>query len=155
MISAGILIEHCASTPLLVLDTNVVLDWVVFGDARVQPAAMAIESGKLQLATSAACLQELHRTLGYAQLRLDATAQARAYARYAAHARVFEVPDKVAAHALPRCGDPDDQKFLELAWHTRARYLLTRDQALLKLAPRVAKLGCFEVMAPQAFALQR
>ena len=85
----------------------------------------------------------------------DATVQARAYARYAAHARVFEVPDKVAAHALPRCGDPDDQKFLELAWHTRARYLLTRDQALLKLAPRVAKLGCFEVMAPQAFALQR
>ena len=140
---------------MLVLDTNVVLDWIVFGDARVQPAAIAIESGRLRLATSVACLQELRRTLSYTQLDLDAAKQACAYARYAAHARVFEIPAAVAAHGLPRCEDPDDQKFLELAWHTRASYLLTRDQALLKLAPRVAKLGRFEVMAPQAFAPQR
>jgi putative PIN family toxin of toxin-antitoxin system len=147
--------EHAVSTPLLVLDTNVVLDWVVFSDAGVQPIAIAIESGRLQLATSAACLQELRRTLGYAQLRQDAPAQARAYARYAIHARVFEVPDTFAAHALPRCEDPDDQKFLELAWQVRASHLLTRDQALLKLAPRVARLGRFEIMAPQAFGPRR
>jgi putative PIN family toxin of toxin-antitoxin system len=151
---AGTLIELSATTPLLVLDTNVVLDWVAFCDPRVQPMVDAIECGALRLATSGVCLQELRRALGYAQLRLDAAAQALAFGRYAAHARVFEMPAAVAATDLPRCEDPDDQKFLELAWHVRASHLVTRDKALLKLAPRVAQLGRVAVLAPDAFLRQ-
>jgi predicted nucleic acid-binding protein len=52
---------------------------------------------------------------------------------------------------LPLCEDPDDQKFLQLAWHAHAGHLLTRDKALLKLARRVAELGRFAVLAPHAF----
>ncbi len=111
----------------------------------------AIESGTLRLATSGACLQELRRVLGYAQVKLDAAAQVLACARYAAQARVFEIPGTAEAMDLPRCADPDDQKFLELAWHARASHLLTRDQALLKLARRIARLGRFSVLAPHAF----
>lgn len=143
------------SIPLLVLDTNVVLDWVAFSDARVQPMVDAIESGSLRLATSGACLQELRRALGYAQVRLDAAAQALAFRRYAAHARVFEIPGPVAAIDWPSCADPDDQKFLELAWHARASHLITRDKALLKLARRVAQSGRFAVLAPDAFLRRR
>ena len=137
--------------PLLVLDTNVVLDWVAFGDPRVRPIAGAIERGLLRAATSGACLQELRRALGSAQVGLEAGAQARAYARYAAHAQVFEAPEAVAG--MPRCEDPDDQKFLGLAWHARASHLLTRDKALLKLARQVAQLGRFSVLAPQDYPL--
>ena len=92
--------------PLLVLDTNVVLDWVAFGDPRVQPIADAIERGVFRAATSGACLKELRRALGYAQAKLDATAQALAFERYLAHATVYDIPETAAAPDLPLCEDP-------------------------------------------------
>ena len=139
------------AAPLLVLDTNVVLDWVAFGDARVAPIAAAIEGGRLRAATSEACLQELRRALAYASVKLDAAAQTLAFERYRAHSmRCDRAPQELPAQ-LPRCEDPDDQKFLELAWHARAAHLLTRDKALLKLAPALARLGRFEVLAPEDY----
>jgi len=135
--------------PLLVLDTNVVLDWVAFDDARVQPIAAAIERGALRAVTSGACLQELRRALGYAQVKLDAAAQALAFERYAAHVTVFDSPAPGEAMVLPLCDDPDDQKFLQLAWQARASHLVTRDKALLKLARRLADR--FAVLAPDDF----
>jgi uncharacterized protein len=143
--------ESAATVPLLVLDTNVILDWVAFHDARVQPIAAAIERGMLRAATSGACRQELRRALSYAQVGLDAAAQALAFARYLAHATEFQVSQAAAAAGLPSCEDPDDQKFLELAWHARASCLLTRDKALLKLGQRLKGRGCFAVLAPDAF----
>jgi uncharacterized protein len=145
------LIELAPPIPLLVLDTNVVLDWVAFRDPRVQPIVDAIERGVLRAATTGACLQELRRALGYAQVKLDVVAQALAFERYAARAVVFDIPRPGEAMDLPLCEDPDDQKFLELAWHAHASYLVTRDQALLKLARRVAESGRFAVLAPDAF----
>ena len=149
--SVPILIEPTPPVPLLVLDTNVILDWVAFRDPRVQPIVAAIEGGALRAATSGACLQELRRALAYEQVKLDAAAQALAYERYAAHAMVFEIREPAGAMNLPVCEDPDDQKFLELAWHARASYLLTRDKALLQLARQVAQAGRFAVLAPGAF----
>lgn len=145
------MIEPIATAPLLVLDTNVVLDWVAFDDPRMRPIAAAIERGELRAVTSAACLQELRRALAYAQLKLDAAAQALAYERYVAHAHCREFADEAPAAPLPRCEDPDDQKFLELAWHARASHLLTRDRALLKLARELARAGALRVLAPEEF----
>jgi predicted nucleic acid-binding protein len=137
-----------------VLDTNVVLDWIAFGDARVQRIVEAIEGGALRAATSGACLAELRRALGYPQVKLNSGAQAAAFERYETYALGFDVPPDAAAGALPRCEDPDDQKFLELAWHARAIHLVTRDKALLALAARVERLGRFRVVAPAEFAAQ-
>ena len=148
---APILIEPTLSASLLVLDTNVVLDWVAFDDARVRPIAAAIERGDLRAATSGTCLQELRRALGDAQLKLGAAAQAHAYERYLAYATLFEIPALAAQARLPRCEDADDQKFLELAWHVGASHLLTRDKALLKLARELERSGRFAVLAPDAF----
>jgi len=148
------LIEPTPSIPLLVLDTNVVLDWVAFRDPRVQPIVDAIERGLVRAATSGACLQELRRALGYAQVKLGLAAQTLAFERYAAYATAFELPGPVEAMDLPVCEDPDDQKFLELAWHARASHLVTRDKALLKLARPVAQLGRFAVLAPDVFLLR-
>ncbi|MBE0615117.1 MAG: putative toxin-antitoxin system toxin component, PIN family [Burkholderiales bacterium] len=142
-----------APVPLLVLDTNVVLDWIAFNDVRVQPIAAAIERGALRAATSSACLQELRRALAYPQVKLDAAAQDLAFERYLAHATTFEVPVSAEAADLPLCEDADDQKFLELAWHTCANRLVTRDKALLKLARRLAKSGRFAVVGPEACLL--
>ena len=48
---------------------------------------------------------------------------------------------------LPRCSDPHDQKFLELALAAQADVLVTKDQALLELARR--KLP-FRIAPPHA-----
>jgi putative PIN family toxin of toxin-antitoxin system len=143
------LAQTTSPSPLLVLDTNVVLDWIAFDDQRVRPIAAAIEGKALPLVSNDACLQELRRALAYTQVKLDAGAQARALGRYLAQAEMFEPAYPANAADLPRCEDADDQKFIELAWHARASHLLTRDKALLKLARRLSDR--FAVLAPDAF----
>jgi predicted nucleic acid-binding protein len=50
---------------------------------------------------------------------------------------------------LPACRDPDDQKLLEAALAARAGFLVTKDRALLDLAPRVAH---FRILTPGGFS---
>lgn len=134
----------------LVLDTNVILDLVVFDDPGVAPIRAAVEAGTVTLFTCPACLAELRRVLAYPELGLAATAQDAAYDWYAARAQCTEIS---ATPSLPRCRDADDQKFLELAWSTGADRLVTKDKALLELARRVATLGRFSVTRPTDPAL--
>jgi len=47
---------------------------------------------------------------------------------------------------MPRCSDPDDQKFIDLAGAVRAQGLVSKDRAVLKLRRRCAPL--FQVMTP-------
>jgi predicted nucleic acid-binding protein len=49
-----------------------------------------------------------------------------------------------------RCTDSDDQVFIDLALAEGARWLLTHDRALLKLARRAAVLGVL-VQKPRAW----
>lgn len=127
----------------LVLDTNVVLDLVVFHDPGAAQLLAAIETRKVRLLTTTECLEELRRVLGYPEFKLDPAAQALAYEWYATRAEVVETPQPDPL--LPRCRDADDQKFLDLAWAAGAGHLVTKDKALLELARRVAKLGRFSI----------
>ncbi len=123
----------------LVLDTNVVLDLVVFNDPGAGSLRAAIESGRVALVTSADCLAELRRVLAYPKFALEAAAREAACRWFEAHAGI--VPATAPHPPLPRCSDPDDQKFLDLAWTSRADFLVTKDKALLGLARRVSKHG--------------
>ena len=51
-----------------VLDTNVVLDWLVFRDARVAPLVSAVEAGDLQLIATPAMRSELSQMLASRRL---------------------------------------------------------------------------------------
>ena len=133
----------------LVLDTNVVLDLVVFGDPRVQRIAQAIGSGAATPVANRDCLEELRRVLEYPRLKLDAAARREAFERFRSQATLLEVPQAPAR--VPLCSDADDQKFLDLAWHARAHCLVTRDKALLGLARAIARLGGFAVVRPEGF----
>lgn len=128
-----------------------VLDLLVFRDPGVQAIARAIRSGEVVALTSHACNEELRRVLAYPQLKLDAPAQAAALDRHRAQATLFDVTALPAPVELPLCADQDDQKFLELAWHANARWLVTKDKALLALARAVARLGRFAIVRPDAF----
>lgn len=51
-----------------------------------------------------------------------------------------------------RCTDPDDQKFVDLALGHGAKWLVSRDKAVLKLNRRVQPLG-LRVLTPEQWSL--
>jgi putative PIN family toxin of toxin-antitoxin system len=136
--------------PRVVLDTNVCLDLFVFGDPRVATLRAALESGDVVAVTDTECREEWLRVLEYSQLRLDEAARAAAITAFDAQVRLL--PKSVVLDGvLPRCADPDDQKFLQLAHACGARWLLSRDDALLVLARRTRRDGLFEILVPDAW----
>jgi len=138
--------------PLLLLDTNIVLDWLAFDDAAARPISAAITAREVRLISSPAGVAELQRALAYKAIGLDAPAQAQVLEVFLRHALLRDDPPEGASAMLPRCDDRDDQKFLELAWHAGARWLVSRDKALLKLAAQVARMGRFGIIAPPGFS---
>ena len=133
---------------MLVLDTNAVLDWLLFRDRGLARIAAAIESGAATALTSKPCLEELCRVLGYPEFKLDEDKQAALLQHYQQYVQVIDiVADADWAIVVPLCKDPDDQKFLELASQERA-VLVTKDKLLLHLARRVAKAGRFLILRP-------
>lgn len=144
--------------PRIVLDTNVCLDLFVFADPRVAPLRDALRSGALSGITDEACRDEWQRVLAYPILKLDDAARAMCLSDYDAVMRV-EASLRVPSEPLPRCADPDDQKFLELAAGCEARWLLSRDDALLKLARRMRRERSLDILTPaqwvEAWSLPR
>ncbi len=132
----------------VVLDTNVVLDLLRFCDPRTAVLGRALRAGRVCAFTDSRCTAELERVLAYPKLSLDLAAQSRLMLEY--RNTVSDAGSNEAADfaQLPLCDDPDDQKFLELAWRTNAA-LLTRDKALLCLRRRFAKLGGGRICTPE------
>lgn len=135
----------------VVLDTNVLLSLFVFADSRLAPLRGRLEAGELIALTDARCLGEFRRVLAYPMFSLDDAAQRAAFESFARRAAI------VAAAAdpvpLPECRDADDQKFLEVARDGRARWLVTSDKALLRLARRRKLAHLFDIITPdQALA---
>ncbi len=137
----------------LVLDTNVILDLVLFDEPSTRALRGTIESGSITVYTCDECLEELRRVLDYPKFRQSADRDA-AYARYAAWAQCAPLPALPAA-TLPRCSDPDDQKFLALAHAVGAQNLVTKDKALLELAARARKYCGFDICTPTQIGVNR
>jgi uncharacterized protein len=125
----------------LVLDTNVVIDWLVFDDEYLASFREQVRSRAVQVITHSPAFEELRRVLGYPELRLSAARQADVLAQYADLVSFFESDAVDLPDGFPRCRDPDDNPFLHLAWRARADALVSRDKALLKLAKRARKFG--------------
>jgi putative PIN family toxin of toxin-antitoxin system len=137
----------------IVLDTNVCLDLFVFDDARCVRLRKSLHAGEVTAVTDEACRIEWLRVLGYPALALEAEAREAATAHFDAIMQMW--PSSLAepvAPQPPRCRDPDDQKFLDLAVRARARWLLTRDDHLLTLARRAARDGLFTIQPPQLWS---
>ena len=130
----------------MVLDTNTVLDWLVFGDAGMAHAAAAVESGAMRWLACMPMRHELSRTLAYRSLARWLPNSERTLAVFDRHAIMLPTPPPAPQHL--RCSDPDDQVFLDLALAHGARWLLTHDRALLRLGKRVRPLG-LAIMAPK------
>lgn len=130
--------------PLLVLDTNVVLDLLHFDDPATRPLLQVLQNGQVRCGVTDATFGEWLRVLTYPEFALDAGRQAALAERYRALSDWVPVAEPVTG--LPRCSDPDDQKFIELAAASGAQALVSKDRAVLTLRRRCAPL--FRVMTP-------
>jgi predicted nucleic acid-binding protein len=128
-------------SPAIVIDTNIVLDLLVFGDPRWTRLRAALETGELRWLATAAMRDELLRVLGYPliarRLQRDARAPAVVAAQFDAQVQVIE---DTPARARFVCKDADDQIFVDLAVAYRAR-LLSKDRAVLSMRKRLSLLG--------------
>ena len=127
-------------TSCIVIDTNIALDLLVFGDPACAPLQAALDAGELRWLATAAMRDELARVLGYPQI----------VPRLAHYGRTPEAVladfDRQAQRVAPAprasvvCKDPDDQIFIDLAVLHRAP-LRSKDRAVLVLRKRLAALG--------------
>jgi putative PIN family toxin of toxin-antitoxin system len=123
----------------LVLDTNVVLDLLVFQDPATVAVKRAMADGSLRWNATAPMREELVRVLAYPQivksLVYHALEAADVLAGFDAQARLVPVAPKAAV----TCKDPDDQKFIDLAVAHKA-VLLSKDKAVICMKKRLLAL---------------
>lgn len=124
----------------LVLDTNVVLDLLVFDDPRVADLRATLESGAGDWLITPPMRDEFERVLAYP--RIARHLRSRGFCIDALLLRFDRLSHvrTVAARSPVHCNDTDDQMFIDLAVAHRAD-LLSKDLAVLRLRKRLAILG--------------
>ena len=142
----------------LVLDTNIWLDWLVFDDTGIHRIRQLQEAGHVEILIDAPCEAEFAEviTRKFAKKTLDAQVQAAALAQCRRLTTRIDAQLSPPERArLPQCKDPDDQKFLELAFAGEADILITKDRALLDIFRRkkkqVGRTVSFKILTPQEF----
>ena len=126
--------------PLLVLDTNVVLDWLYFSDPACSLLSTVIRGRQVRWIASPAMRAEIEHVLRrgiHAKGSADAESVMGAWDNWASVRPAVDEPSPAGM----RCTDPDDQKFIDFALRIGASALLTRDRAVLKLARRARGHG--------------
>ena len=115
----------------------------------------ALQAGAVQAVVDDACRAEWLGVLDYPALDLPEATRCEAAAAFDRWVQLLPASllTPRADVTLPRCADPDDQKFLELALAAGARWLLSKDKAVLQLATRTAREGWFEILTPSAWLL--
>lgn len=130
----------------LVLDTNIVLDLLVFADPATAPLPGLLASGALHWIATAGMRSELARVLGYAQIASRVAfygfTPESVLARF--DAAVQTVAPGPRASAI--CKDADDQPFIDLA-AAHGAILLSKDKAVLQLRKRMVLLGAIVACA--------
>lgn len=134
--------------PALVLDTNAVLDWLLFRDLAADAFGAAISEHRVVWLASRAMRREFDDVLGRARLTEWQTDAEHCLRLWDAHARMTD--SEPPASSL-RCRDPDDQVFVDLALQHGCRWLITRDRAVLDLRSSARALG-LTIVTPSAFA---
>lgn len=145
-------ISESSPAPRLVLDTNVVLDWLFWQDPGFDPLLELIQSQRVTLlanrATLLECLDVLARPLFFGDLD-------RAQAALITYLETVQLIDETlcascATTLTVECRDPDDQKFLVLATASNAQYLISKDKLVLKAGRRLRRWGV-ETLTPASF----
>ena len=130
-----------AALPIIVLDTNVVLDWLVFRNPACAALGDAFAAPTLRWCASAAMRDELAHVLGRGVAKAWATDPVALWTQWERDCVELATPTFLAPAMRLRCTDADDQMFIDFSLAHGARWLLSRDRAVLKLARRARPFG--------------
>lgn len=124
----------------LVLDTNIVLDLLVFGDPATALLRELVHAKTLRWVATAAMREELARVLDYpkiaARVAFYDLTLASVLQAFDAQTQIVPAPPRV----LATCRDADDQKFIDLA-AAHSAVLLSKDKAVIVLRKRLLPYG--------------
>lgn len=137
----------------LVMDTNVVLDWLAFRHPVGAPLGEALTSGQCRWLCTRAMRDEFARVIARKSLRRWAIDASAVLAVFDTLGVDVGTPPLLGAAERLRCSDPDDQPFIDLAIARRAHALLTRDRAVLRLASRARRFGVL-IATPEVWLRQ-
>jgi putative PIN family toxin of toxin-antitoxin system len=126
----------------VVLDTAVVVSALLFESGRLRYVRDAWTAGRLEPLVSRETTTELLRVLGFPRFDLSSKEIEAVLSAYLPFVEAVDVAGDL--DGLPRCSDPDDQIFVELAHVAEAEALVTGDRALLAMKGSVA----FEILRP-------
>lgn len=123
----------------VVFDTNVLLDLFVFNDFRALHLKQALQEKQIDAVATQKTLEELVDVLSRPLFALETNKQTKILAQWKSLSRL--VNDQILSVAPWQCEDPDDQVFLNLAYATKPSILISKDNALLKLAKAASAEG--------------
>jgi predicted nucleic acid-binding protein len=138
------------AAPTVVLDTNAVLDWLVFRNPEFEPLGAAIVAGDVRWIATPWMREELAHVLARGHLDAWSPDRRAVEACWERHCAQQPAPAPASPQGKFRCSDPDDQPFIDLARTAGARWLVSRDRAVLKLARRLREHGVL-VIPPGAW----
>jgi putative PIN family toxin of toxin-antitoxin system len=117
--------------PRLVLDTNVILDLLVFKDPAIEPIRLALDTKQVDAVRTAASMAELIDVIGRPTFKLSQDDQETIVQAWESRSRLLE--NRVVEPAPFTCRDPDDQVFIDMAYSLRPALLLSKDLRVLEL----------------------
>lgn len=144
------LIPEVDDRPLVVIDTQVVMDWLVFAEPSVAPLVRALESSEVRWIGTPSMPAELRHVLSRGIAASYAPDLAYIETSFARLCLTLEQVPPPAVRLI--CRDPDDQMFIDLALAASARWLVSRDRAVLALAKRARKLG-LDILTPETWSV--
>ena len=124
----------------LVLDTNIVLDLLLFQNPQAQGLRQALDQQQLRWLATVPMREELVRVLAYPKIAVVFARLSHSVAPLLEQWDALVSVVEVAPRCTVRCRDPDDQMFIDLAVAHRA-VLLSKDALVLRLAKRLLPLG--------------
>ena len=142
--------EPDRTPPLVVLDTNVVLDWLFFQDLRCHALETAITADHVRWVATSAMRAEIDHVLERGLRGVWPGTAATVDGAWSRWATLVECTHAALGRSM-RCTDPDDQKFIDLALQVGAATLLSADRAVLRLA-RTAKAYGLQIMTVDAWS---
>jgi len=117
--------------PRLVLDTNVILDLLVFKDPTAEPIRLLLNAKLVDAVRSEASMLELIDVLQRPTFKLSREEQDVILQAWESVTRLLE---NTAIEPAPfTCRDLDDQVFLNMAYSLRPALLLSKDLLVLEL----------------------
>ena len=117
--------------PRLVLDTNIILDLLVFQDPAAEVIQMVLDAKLMEAVRTEASMLELMDVIQRPNFKLSKEQQQIILKQWESSSRLLE--NSAIEPAPFTCRDPDDQVFINMAYSLRPALLLSKDLRVLEL----------------------